>query len=244
MVRKHIKHLLHRLHLDVTKNMRYDRYTIRIMEAILAPTSNCVDVGAHQGEVLKEILRIAPGGQHFAFEPLPHLYKKLQESYGDRVSLHSDALSDCIGEDVFHHVVDAPAYSGLRKRDYDHRDPDIMQILVSKNTLDALIEPITKIDFMKIDVEGAEMEVLKGAKNLITRDQPLIIFEFGKGASDHYQTTPEDLYNFLCLELKMVLYTLKGWLDQKNCLPLEQLTKHYESGQEYYFLATKKESKL
>ncbi|NND09324.1 MAG: FkbM family methyltransferase [Saprospiraceae bacterium] len=244
MIRRYIKNILQWLHFDVTKNMRYDRYTTRVMQATLSRTSNCVDIGAHQGELLKEILRIAPQGQHFAFEPLPHLYKKLQETYGDRVQLHADALSDCSGEDVFHHVVDAPAYSGLKKRDYDHRDPDIMQIPVSKNTLDALIKSTTKIDFIKIDVEGAEMEVLRGAKNLIARDQPLIIFEFGKGASDHYQATPEDLYNLLCADLKMALYTLRGWLDQKKSISLEQITKYYESGQEYYFLATKQESRL
>lgn len=217
--------------------MRYDRYTSRIMQSTLLPTSNCIDVGAHEGDVLGEMLSLAPEGKHFAFEPLPHLYAKLSSAYGDRVRLFSEALSDHSGEGVFHHVLNAPAYSGLRKRDYDHPAPEITQISVRKNTLDGLILPLAAIDFIKIDVEGAELAVLRGAKRLIQRDQPLIIFEFGRGASEHYHATPEGLYKLLHTDLNMHLHTLKGWLNQESCLSEKQLIEHYESGTEYYFLA-------
>lgn len=244
MIKKYLRKILRWLHLDVTKNMRYDRYTSRIMQSVLLPTSNCIDVGAHEGEVLGEMLALAPKGKHFAFEPLPHLHTQLSATYGDRVNLFSEALSDHSGEGVFHHVVNAPAYSGLRKRDYDHPNPDITQIYVKKNTLDELILPLATIDFIKIDVEGAELAVLRGATSLIQRDQPLIIFEFGRGASEHYHATPKDLYKLLNMDLKMDLYTLKDWLDQKDYLSEKQLVEHYELGTEYYFLAKHKAQKV
>ncbi len=236
-MRKHIRSLLQYLHLDVTKNLRYDRYTKAIMKRIIKPTDNCIDVGAHRGELLDQMMRLAPRGQHFAFEPLPHLYQNLVRKYGDRIKIYQDALSDHQSLDSFHHVVNDPAYSGLRKRKYDHPNPEILKIDVQTNTLDYLIYPLAKIDFIKIDVEGAEMLVLKGGRKLIKRDKPSILFEFGTGASEFYGTSPNELFGFLTTELAMDIYTLCGWL--KNCKPLTngQLNTHFQKGSEYYFLA-------
>ena len=56
------------------------------------------------------------------------------------------------------------------------------------------------IHFMKIDVEGAELQVLRGAIQTILKYKPVIVFEHGLGAADHYGTKPEDIYDFLVSE--------------------------------------------
>ena len=58
---------------DLIKNEIYDRQACELMSRVLSADSNCVDVGCHQGQFLREFLKYAPRGRHFAFEPLPHL---------------------------------------------------------------------------------------------------------------------------------------------------------------------------
>src|SRR6266852_4019276 len=53
------------------KNSRCDAETLAVMKRILKEDSNCVDIGAHSGSILRLMLECAPRGQHLAFEPLP-----------------------------------------------------------------------------------------------------------------------------------------------------------------------------
>ena len=59
-------------------NRIYDRQTVEVMQRCLQPDSVGVDVGAHGGDLLKEMVALAPHGTHYAFEPIPHLAKGLR----------------------------------------------------------------------------------------------------------------------------------------------------------------------
>lgn len=76
-------------------------------------------MGAHEGSVLREMARLAPQGRHLGFEPIPELREKLELEFGEgsNVEVRGTALSDSAGEVTFHHVVTAPGFSGLRRRD-------------------------------------------------------------------------------------------------------------------------------
>ena len=75
-----IKSILNLLHLDITKNLKYDRLTKLVIKRALNLNSNAIDIGCHKGEILVEILKNAPNGQHFAFEPIPLFYQNLQKN--------------------------------------------------------------------------------------------------------------------------------------------------------------------
>ena len=152
-------------------NQRYDEETFAVMKRTLSRGSNCVDVGCHLGEMLRECIRLAPQGQHFAFEPLPHLFGILRSEFGNmpNVSLYDCVLSDCEGTTHFQHVVSNPAFSGIQKRSYPRENEQVVEIEVKQVPLDFLIPETQEIDFIKIDVEGAELQVLRGAKKTIER---------------------------------------------------------------------------
>ncbi|TVR40751.1 MAG: FkbM family methyltransferase [Bacteroidia bacterium] len=223
--------------IDLTKNMAYDRLTLRILKSKLDSKSNCIDIGCHDGEVLKQMIKLSPAGRHYAFEPIPEYYELLLGLYGNRVTVLPFALSDRNGITAFHYVRNAPAYSGLRQRKYATSDPDIQRIEVETRRLDDVIPTDTDIDFIKIDVEGAEFLVLQGAKDLIKRCKPMIIFEFGLGASDYYQTKPTDLYYFLVEESGMQISLLQDYLANKKALEPDSFLKCYHNRTEYYFIA-------
>jgi hypothetical protein len=147
------------------------------------------------------------------------------------------APSDKSGKSSFQFVKNAPAFSGIKKRSYLVKNPDIVEIEVELKTLDELIPQNQKIDFVKIDVEGAEFGVLKGGINLLKTNQPLIIFESGKGASEFYGTKPADLYTFITKELGLNVYTLKTFLQQKNPISQQEFENYFVTGSEYYYVA-------
>jgi FkbM family methyltransferase len=237
-VRTAIKNILVKLQLPVTRNLRYDIATTKILRRVLQHDSTGIDIGCHKGEILDEILKYAPAGPHFAFEPLPHLYQQLVTKYlGKNVLLSPVALYDQKGETEFQYVVNAPAYSGLRKRKYDFPDAKINTLKVETDLLDNIIPGNQRVDLIKIDVEGAEFGVLRGGVKTIQRTRPVIIFEFGIGAADCYGTEPETIFNFLTGLCRMSVSTLQGFLKKERPLDLLQFSDHFRNRTEYYFVA-------
>jgi FkbM family methyltransferase len=231
-----LRKLLNYLHLDLTKNLEYDRLTSKIISKVLTKNSSCVDVGSHKGEILDLFLKFAPLGRHYAFEPIPEFYNNLKKNYSERCSVYAVALSDKQGTTTFQFVKNAPAYSGIKQRKYDIENPEIDEIEVALDTLDAVLAD-KKIDFIKIDVEGAELSVLRGAQKIIEEQKPYILFECGLGASDFYGTQSGDVYDFFTAA-GMKVSTLKGWIRNGNAgISREAFCKHFSDNSEYYFFA-------
>lgn len=237
IVKEFLRKSLNALHIDLTKNLKYDRLTKQVISKVVKSGSICIDIGCHKGEILNLILQYAPNGGHFAFEPLPEFYDKLKLKYSKLNNILPFALSDHEGETTFQFVKNAPAYSGILKRKYDIKNPEIQEIKVQVKTLDSIIPDSIKIDFIKIDVEGGELPVLKGAKKIILKNKPVIIFECGIGASDYYGTKPEDVYEYLVNELSVNISLLDDWLKNKLPLKKENFCEIFNKNTEYYFIA-------
>ena len=232
-----IKKILYLLHLDITKNQQYDRQTHLIMQNVIKQDSNCIDVGCHKGEMLQLMLTRAKKGKHYAFEPIPYMYNHLKQNFRSQpVEVFPLALSNKEGETEFNIVKDDPAYSGMRQRKYKTENPVIEKIKVKMSRLDDVIAPGTKIDFIKIDVEGAEFHVMEGAKRILTENHPIVIFECGLGASDFYETKPEQVFDLLH-SCKLKISLMKNWLNKKPALKKEEFVKIYNDNSDYYFIA-------
>jgi FkbM family methyltransferase len=217
--------------------MRYDRATHAFLSYRLRADSNTIDVGCHKGEVLEWMIQFAPQGNHWGFEPIPSMAQDLRSKFQQgNVFIKELALSDNNEKTTFHWVKNAPAYSGLKRRTYALEHPEIERIEVQCARLDDVCT-LPKVDLIKIDVEGGEWQVLKGGESIINRDHPDIIFEFGKGASEFYQTTPEMIFDFFDNKGYQLFPLNAGW---KKMEPLtkEELATCFESGSVYYFFAS------
>jgi len=234
-VKAWIRNILIRLGWPLTRNIRYDILTERILRKCLTSGDTAVDVGAHKGEILDIILSCSPQQAHWAFEPIPWLYDSLRQRYTS-LQVHPFALSKQSGETAFQIVRDDLAYSGIRQRNYRHASPHIETVQVQMRTLDDLIPPHQPIRLIKIDVEGGEYDVLLGAKRTISTHHPVLIFEFGKGASEHYEIGPNDMFDLL-ESLQYRVYTLSDFLREQIPLTRSAWCAHYDLGTEYYFVA-------
>ena len=224
----------------IDKNTYYDILTELVMQRVLTPASVCIDVGCYKGSILRLMMKYAPKGRFLAFEPLPQLYKKILNNFSsDAVRVHNLALSDSAGISSFNWVVSNPAYSGLKKRRYDRPNETDSQIEVKVDTLDNILgkEHVGKISFIKIDVEGAEYFVMKGAENCIKRDRPVIVFEHGLGGCDYYGTKPEDLFELLHDRCGLRISLLSDYLLRKSPLDLEGFCEQFYKEKNYFFIA-------
>jgi FkbM family methyltransferase len=175
------------------RNIRDDRQLKFLIRATLTPTANCVDVGAADGDILREMVLIAPQGQHMAFEPIPAAADALKKDF-PTVDIHAIALSNQAGQAEYHIADDAPL-SGLQQRDW--LGAKYKTITVPVACLDELIPAGKKIDFIKIDVEGAQVRVLQGAIRVLTEHHPLLWIEHGDKSAGAHGTTRRDLWDLL-----------------------------------------------
>ena len=237
-----LKRLVKKLPVALTRNQQYDSQTKQIIRKVCTANSNTVDVGTHSGDILDVLLQQSPNGTHYGFEPLPVFYQSLRTKYQQQknIVLYDLALSDANGSSSFNHVTSNPSYSGIKKRNYDRTNETDETIEVKTARLDdVLLQQNKKIDFMKIDVEGAELGVLKGAAALIKRDQPVIIFECGLGGTDMYDTTPAELFSFFS-EQGYNISVLKNYLKQESPLSKTSFEEQYYQKLNYYFVAVPK----
>ena len=195
-VKQLARRVKHALEPRTVRQDRSDKAHMRaILAAVLAPDSCCVDVGAHSGEVLVDMVRCAPRGRHIAFEPLPDLAARLRSDFPS-VGVRCAALSDQSGRSSFVHVVSRPGWSGLRPRAFAAGER-VETIDVEVRRLDDELSADFVPRLVKIDVEGAELGVLRGAEATLREHRPVLLLEHGLGSADEYGTHPRDVHGLL-----------------------------------------------
>lgn len=212
------------------RNRRDDENLLLLLAAVLTPDSNCIDVGANVGSTLRSICAVAPDGRHIAYEPLPTLSELIRSEFPS-VDVRQAALSNHLGEEEFVHVRHLPSRSGLRRPEYQGSQTETLRTRVE--TLDAALPPDYVPALIKIDVEGAEQQVLEGGRETIMRHRPVIVFEHDPRWAAHYESTPAGFYTFLSGELGLHIFDMDG----VGPLDALQFTRLADDGQRWNFFA-------
>lgn len=214
---------------------KYDFQTTELIRKHMKKDSNCIDIGANQGHILMEIVAAAPAGKHYAFEPIPDLYTLLTKKFSKNTTVYNYALSSKKGSTTFNYYPGRPAVSGFRQRNKQiGQEPTLLSVQMEK--LDDLIPDNLKIDLIKIDVEGAEYEVLLGAMKVLQKNKPLVLFECGLGGADVYGTTPDQLYN-LFAECGLGISTIEYFNARKQPFSKEEFNGQFYKNYNFFFIA-------
>jgi FkbM family methyltransferase len=192
------------------------------MRRILKPDSNCIDIGCHIGSSLSLMLRYAPRGRHIAFEPIPLKANWLRQKFPE-VDVKNMALGDKRERLTFYQNASRPGFSGLAKDSAS--EDEIVELTVDCEMLDNVAASDRRFAFVKIDVEGAELLVLKGARQLIARDRPIILFESSHDGAPRLGLNREDLFNFFVVELGYRVFYIKDFLETRAPLDLAGFQK-------------------
>lgn len=224
------------IRLDPSPASRYDRLTLAVMRRHLMPDSNCIDVGAHRGTILAEMVQLAPRGTHFAFEPVPEHSQYLVRSF-PMVQVHQLALSNVRQQTTFVHDRHHPTRSSFRRNSGSDAAEDLQTITVQTDLLDNVIPSTLPIRLIKIDVEGAEYQVLQGAFNTIRTNRPVIIFEHTFEAEEIYGASSEAIYDFLTVDCGLQISLLGKWLQHGKPMTRDAFKAAVSEGLTLYFMA-------
>lgn len=190
-----------------------------VYSAALRPGDVAVDVGAHIGRHALPMARaVGPGGRVYAFEPLPIAYAQLKEAV-EAASNDSPGLAKVVsynlalgaeeGPAEFVYVPEFPEYSGFKERLYHSDALRKERIQVQVRRLDSFREELGKIRFIKVDAEGGELTILRGALSTISESLPLLSFELGNASLSSYPYVAADYYDF-CSGLGYKLFSIFG----------------------------------
>lgn len=142
-----------------------------------------VDIGAYTGDMAIFSALIATKGHVFAFEPHPESYKYLLKNIKlnnlDNITAYNLALGSSQRTVDFYTDTEFVGGSSIQE------DKDISPIKVKMNKLDNVLPKDMKVDVIKIDTEGQELDILKGAEKAINKQQPTLIVEYNPQTKNH-----------------------------------------------------------
>ena len=164
----------------------YEAGTLKFINLILRNTTNTfLDIGANIGLMsLHAAYSLNGNGKVIAFEPVQFFYDKLNAN----IQLNSFKNIQTIKKGVGSVSAKIPIYldGGCPSVISTFRDENGTTEMIDVESLDEIVrnENISNIDFIKIDVEGFEFDVLKGARKTIADHKPVLCIEYIKKISD------------------------------------------------------------
>ncbi len=168
---------------DVARHARDVRGLHAVAAAVLPPDGVAIDIGANIGLTALALAALLPAGRVVAVEPSPRTSEALRRTVaanpvGARIAVEACAVGAAPGQAVFH---DAEHSAGSHLLvDGTMRAAALHRVTVPVTSLDRLVtaHALPRLDFVKIDVEGFETEVLDGAAAAIARFRPVFFIEF------------------------------------------------------------------
>jgi FkbM family methyltransferase len=216
---------------EARRNQREDELVRLLAASVLREDSNCIDVGANLGVLLRYFVDLAPRGHHIAYEPVPALADDLERQFPD-VEVRRTVACDSVGATTF--VVHKELASRSSMRSVGYSADETEQISVRTEDIDSSLPDGYVPHLVKIDVEGAEHLVLTGARETIRRHRPLVLFEHQKSTASHYGSGPDELFDLLVDDLGMRIFDMDG----SGPYSRERLRDTYEAGTRWNFMAT------
>ncbi len=197
----------------------WDVRELRFLRRFLRPGMTFIDIGAHHG--LYAVLAahcVTKRGRVLACEPSPSIYARLR--WHCRLNQANDvlALQVALGADggmatLFVPTKGLDTISSLRSSNAGANG--IRGVTVQLTTLDELTRrhEISSLEVIKVDVEGAEAEVLQGAGETLGRYAPIWLFEALDCTAAAWGGTGRALVQrFVALDHEIYEFTEQGWL--------------------------------
>lgn len=155
----------------------------RYLQRFLKPDMVFLDVGANQGEYTLFAAKRLTKGAVIAFEPVDEIYEQLHRNIAlnhfINIKTLKLGLSDSVGVlPIYEMQATGANHEGLATLFQSELRGKVIQ-QIQLDTLDnlALQLNLQRIDFIKVDIEGAELSMLKGARETISRFRPQVMVE-------------------------------------------------------------------
>lgn len=161
---------------------------LHLLESLVEPGRTTIDIGANKGVYSYALSKLSR--EVLAFEPNPKMFQILDRSVPDNVRTYEIALSNVEGSgELILPIQRSGRFSNqgatLQTKKLDG-DKEFSVWPVTQRKLDSF--DCRDIAFVKIDVEGFELEVLEGATETLARERPVLLIEI----DEHHAKRPVD----------------------------------------------------
>lgn len=195
-----------------------------LLPALMKKNSIVFDIGANRGTYCYLMQKITSPEKIYAFEPNPREFNLLKRFFPD-IHTFNIAISSEVGRKILRipilkNGINITTRSSVEEIIEDLYIKEYIKVDTNIDTIDNVVENLrlTKLDFMKIDVEGHEFEVLKGAKETLSKMKPILLIEIEQR---HHSFPIEKIFNYI------YSFDYSGFfIDKmhKECLPLKNFS--------------------
>jgi len=196
---------------------------------------NIIDIGANIGSVSLPLAKIFKNSKIIAIEPTIYAFSKLKKN----VSLNPNLKKRINLLNIFvtnKNKKIKEVYSSWNLSNNNKKHNIHLGILrktsLKIRKLDQICSKLKKVDFIKIDVDGHELDVLKSGKKTIIKYKPFIYFEFAPYLYKEFGYTPQNLIDFIKNELNYKFYDES----LKKVLNIGDFVKKLDNRSQNFFL--------
>lgn len=194
----------------------YDLPANQLIDMLLKPGMICMDIGANIGHMALHMARkVGPSGKIFAFEPVPDLFERLVENiarnaFGKVISAFELALSDQSGTAILGFANSLTENQGMGSLVNIENEVISLKKQVRTETIDEFVQwmSLTRLDFLKVDIQGAEILLLEGGHEVFSSLSPEMVIEFSSSDLYCFNKSPLDLARIL-MDYKYRLYQIE-----------------------------------
>jgi FkbM family methyltransferase len=182
---------------------KFEAAELAFVEVFLRPGMTALDIGAHNG--LYSLLaskKVGPQGRVISFEPSPRERKALRLNlalnWSTNVSVQRMALGSEAGEVDFYVV--GGSETGCNSLRPPAVQAETQKMRVKTISLDEFLRrrTIQRVDFIKLDTEGAELEILRGARKLLSaKPRPVLLVEVAEIRTAPWGYSAREILNFM-----------------------------------------------
>jgi FkbM family methyltransferase len=167
------------------KKSDFQENAFDVQQKLMLNAPNVIfDIGANRGDTAIKYSNLFPTAKIYAFEPFEETFKKLKNNVKDypNINIYNFAIADTIGETILHINKNEDTNSILSSSKIglssDDQVKTIGQTIIKTDTIDAfcLSHKIDKIDILKMDIQGAELMALIGAKKILAEKKIDLIY--------------------------------------------------------------------
>lgn len=177
----------------------YEKTVGIILKKLLKPDSIFIDVGANIGYFSLLAALQSPKGSIIALEPVSYLFNSLRENISLNKFSNIEAINIAAGDKEENRLIylsgaDNTGMSSFQKpANYSEKNETVKVV-----TLDSLPDnlKLSRVDIIKIDVEGNELAVLKGMKEIASRFQPHILIELNPQTLSYFNHSTDDVLSY------------------------------------------------
>jgi FkbM family methyltransferase len=183
--------------IEILNFFDYEKCESKMMENLISEGDYFFDIGANIGWYSINVAISRRNVRVFSFEPIPKTYEQLICNVNlnphRNITHHNVGLSNQVGNYEFYYY---PEGSGNASAENVTGRLNVEKILCNVDTLDNFVDRNNlHVDFIKCDVEGAELFVFQGGAAVIQKDKPIVFSEILRKWSSKFKYHPNEIFN-------------------------------------------------